>query len=77
MNREAIHDRPGIRVHLHLENAVAALHGKVRGEFLAIILELGAAYEPQALFACAGVCPFVSGRTHVVFPPLYPSLVLQ
>jgi hypothetical protein len=52
-------------VHLHLEDAVAALQVEVGGVFLAIVLELGPAHEAHALFTRSGVGPFVRVRTHV------------
>ena len=38
--------------------------GEVRGEFLLVVLEPGPTHEPQALFACSGVRPFVSLCAH-------------
>ncbi len=64
MNRQAVNDGPALGVHMHLEDAVAALHVKVCGVFLAIVLEPRPAHKPQALFPCARVRPFVSMRTH-------------
>ena len=55
---------PSLGVHVHLEDAVAALHVKVCGVFLLVVLEPRPAHKPQALFPLSCVRPFVSLRAH-------------
>lgn len=49
MDWEPVHDRTSLGVHLHLEDAIAALQFEMRGEFLTVVLEAGPTHETHAL----------------------------
>jgi hypothetical protein len=63
-------------VHLHLEDAVAAIHFEKIGELLTVILEAGTAYETGSLSAHAFALRKPPIRTGGLHKSLFSGLLL-